>query len=89
MLHGTACPRADGTLVIDRHSQGVHHPAHHGVARRDLDDTVGAPGDVALLDVDVRAEEGHPDGVLFEVEYDAERPARELHELTHHGAAKP
>jgi hypothetical protein len=68
----------DRALAIDRHAQGIHHAAQHGLAHRHLEDTAGGLDHRALGDVLVLAEDHGADGVLLQVERETEGVAREF-----------
>jgi len=65
-------------------AQGVHHPAQQALAHGHRHDAARALDDVALLDVDVLAEDGGTHVVLFQVQGHAHDAAGELHELSGH-----
>ena len=80
----------DGALAVDRHAQGVHHAAEHGLARGNLHDATRGMDLVVFLDCGDVTEKNGSDLVLFEVlgqtVHGFAALADELEELACHGA---
>src|SRR5215472_18422284 len=61
----------DGTFVVDRQAQGVHHTADHAFAGRHGHDFAGAFYLAAFFDLGVLAHDHHADLVFFQVHGDS------------------
>ena len=79
----------DGTLAVDGLAQGVDDPTEQAVAHRHRQDAPGGPDQLLLFDVRVAAEDHRTDGVLVEVQRDAERAVFELEQLVHRHHGQP
>ena len=62
----------DRALAVDGLAEGVDHPAEQGVADRHRQDPAGRPDDLALLERVDLAEHHRADGVLVQVEGQAD-----------------
>ena len=80
--------RVDRALAVDRLAQRVDHPAEQGVADRHRQDAPGRLDRLLLLEVVDLAEDDGADGVLVEVEGQAERAVLELEQLVDRGAGQ-
>ncbi len=78
----------DRALAVERIAQRIEHAADHRVAHRHAQQLAGAADLVPFLDVQVIAENDHADGVLFQVERQADGPAGELDHLAGHHAGQ-
>ena len=74
----------DVTLAVDRLTQGVHHPAKHGVAHGHCGDLAGGLHRAAFLDAAALAHQHHTHVVILEVEGDALGAVLELHQFAGH-----
>ena len=63
--------RLDRAAAVHRPAERVHHAAEHRRADRHLEQAAGAADLVALLELQVVAQDGGADVVLFEVEHQA------------------
>ncbi len=75
--------------AVQRPPQGVDHPADELLAAGDAEELPGAAHLVALLDVQVLAEDDHADRALLQVEDLSELAVLELELLAGHGVAEP
>ena len=57
-LNRAALCRIDGTLAVNRLSQGIHHAPNHRLADRDLHDTSSAPDFIALFNLRIELQHG-------------------------------
>jgi hypothetical protein len=73
-----------GAFAVERLAHGVQHAADDAVAHGHRGDGAGALDRVAFLDLGVRAHDGDTDGILFEVQHDAEDIPGELDHLAGH-----
>ena len=80
--------RLDHALAVERPAQRVDHPADHRLAARHAQQLAGATHLVALLDVEVVAEDDDADRALLEVEDLAELAVLELQLLAGHGVGQ-
>ena len=78
--------RDDRSAPIDRAPERIDHTTDEGVADGDLGDAAGRADLVTLLDADVLAEDDRADGVLLEVEGEAEDALSEVEQLTGHAS---
>ncbi len=76
----------DRALAVERIAQRIEHAADHRVADRHGQQLAGALDLVPFLDRQVVAENDHADGVLFQVERQADDAAGELDHLAGHDA---
>ena len=65
------CRCIDGTIVVDRVAERIHHAADQRVAHRHGHDAAGAADFVAFLDRGVIAQQHGADLIFFEVQGDA------------------
>ncbi len=80
----------DRALAVDRLAEGVDDAPDQGVADRHRGDAPGGPDLVALFDVGVLTHDDDTDGILFQVEGQAERAVLgELDQLARHDLAQP
>ena len=79
----------DRTLAVDRLAEGVDHAADQRVADRHRGDPAGGADLVALFDLGVLTDDEDADGVLFQVEGQADGVRSwELDQLTGHDLAQ-
>ena len=83
-VHAARRLGVDRTLAIDRDAERIHDATNERVAGRRLDDAAGRAHLVALFDLLVLAEDDRRDGVLFEVEREAEGVLAEVEQLRGH-----
>src|SRR5206468_3116581 len=67
----------------------VDHAADHGVAHRHAEQLAGTADFVPFVDRQVIAQDDHADGVLFEVERQADHAAGKADHLARHHAGEP
>ena len=79
-----ALRRRNRPFVIDRISQGIHHPANHSIANRNRHNLVGALDRIAFADLGVVAQQHGADLIFFEVQCDAEDVMRKRDHLAGH-----
>ena len=87
-LHRPGALVANGALAVQGAPQGVHHPAQQPLAHRHLDDAAGGAHLVALLDVQVVAQDDGAHRVLLQVEGQPQGAALELQHLVIHAVAQ-
>jgi hypothetical protein len=87
-LHAAGLGAVDRALAVDRLTQGVDHPAQEGVAHRHGLDPAGGLDRLLLFEVVDLAQDDGADGVLVEVEGQAQRPVLELEQLVHRRAGQ-
>jgi hypothetical protein len=80
-LDGRRARGVDRTLAIDRPAKRIDHAAEELAAHGHLEDAAGGLDLIALAQVLVVAEHHRPDGILLEVQRQAEGVARELQHL--------
>ena len=83
---GRRCLRDDRALAVERIAERIDHAAEQLVAHRHAEQPAGAADFVAFVDLQVVAEDDDADGVLFEVERQADRAVGELDHLAGHHA---
>ena len=84
-LHAAGLGGGDGALAVERLAQGVDHPAEEGVADRHREDATGGLDHLLLLEAVDLAQDDGTDGLLVEVEGQAQRAVLELEDLVHRG----
>ena len=87
-LHAAGLGGVDRALAVDRLAQRVDHAAEQGVADRDGLDAAGRLDRLLLLEAVDLAEDDGTDGVLVEVQGEAERAVLELEQLVDRGAGE-
>ncbi len=74
----------DGSLTVDRLSNGRNNAAQNRFAHRNLSNSAGSFNRIAFLDVGILAHDGDTDIILFKVERKAENAAWKFHKLHGH-----
>ena len=87
-LHAPLRVGGDRTLAVDRLAERVHHAADERVADGHREDAAGGLDRLALLDVVALAEDHRTDGLLVEVQGEAEQAALELEQLVDRGVGQ-
>ena len=78
----------DRAAAVQRIAQRIDHAAQHGVAHGHGEQPAGAADFVALVDLQVIAEDDHAHRIFFEVEGQAEDAAGKLDHLAGHHAGQ-
>jgi len=77
------------TLAVNGLTHRAEHPPDHGFTHRHRGD-IARPGNlIAFLDVGIFTEDGHTDGILFQVQDHAEDVSGELDQLAGHDVPQP
>ncbi len=88
-LHAARLGGVDRALAVDRLAQGVDHAAEQRVADGHGLDAPGGLDGLLLLDGVHLAQDDGTDGVLVEVQGEAQGPVLELEQLVHRGTGQP
>src|SRR5439155_12921438 len=87
-VHLAALAALDGRAAVERLAQRVDHAPDHRAADGRLEQPAGGLNRVALLDLQVVAEDDGADRLLLQVEHLAHRAVLELQQLAGHRVAQ-